>query len=133
MSDKITVKIKSGMTTSQYWYSIGGTFEVAESGSIWIVMDVGGAYHGRGIYKEHCDIVPDEPRLYEHEGVQYELPDWAKFVTCDGTSRSLFAWENKPETDQSERSCYFYTSEGKRDTLRKYVKPLPEGAFIEEL
>ena len=130
MTKKIIVKInRQGMDTG-HWYSTGGTFEVSEGNQMWIVLNEGSINHGRGIFKEHCDIVPDEPRLYEHEGVQYVLPDWAKFVTRDYVNANLFAWEEKPEMSGH---MGFMSQGGQRTMLFQYIKPLPAGAFIKEL
>jgi hypothetical protein len=123
---------------NRVWYvnRVGETFEVqdrvrSDDTPMAVYMLVDGS---KGIWKSDVELVT-EPRLYNHEGVDYELPEWAKYVTKDSKEATkLYAWEGKPTYEHGKHASGYINSSGKRlDVLRPYVKPLPEGAFIAEV
>lgn len=126
--------MKVRVTNDKYTSPIGRIVEVSEE----TIPGRDGMYYtgtapdNISVYVHHCEIVPDEttPRLYIHEGVKYELPEWANFVTRDNEEAALFAWQNKPEYSTG---IGFYTDKGQRERINPYVVPIPEGAFIVEL
>lgn len=139
--------IKCG--SSGWWYAgrIGkiGTIEVEDSKPI--IHKVCGEdnyyiklYDGSDtgyISVSEVEILSDEPKLYERDGVRYALPDWVNFVTCDGVGYPVIGWKNKPVDHKSGFNgmrCNFQDPDGgKRTALYEYVAQLPNGAFIEEI
>lgn len=133
--DKLVVK--KGLGTSKfhegqvvYFHSYGC------SGALIHVVGSDGNLLGEdfGWIPERFEPAEKEPKLFNHEGVDYVVPEWAKYVTFDGHecgSKSLFAWENKPEHKGDDAG--FRADRGMFARMRKYVKSLPEGAFIKEV
>jgi len=71
-------------------------------------------------------------RLIEHEGIKYEVPAWANYLTRDCKERDVFAWEEKPEW-KGELLGYQDNSMAKRCRVLPYVEPKPEGYFFVEI
>lgn len=126
-----------------YWYAdlIGHTFDVLNEE----ILSDGLNYrvqHGYEKYilasdaEEIVEIVETaKQRTYEYKGKKYDLPEWAKFVTCDGDGSLLFAWEHKPTPADTiiKNRVNFFCATGARTILKETPKPLPEGAFIVEV
>ena len=128
------IKIVS-CTGDSWWYAdkIGQEYDVIEvkimrDGENYQVCD-----NNNISYILKADAVDASiPRLYEHEGVQYILPDYVKYVTCDGVDKALIGWANTPawlDTDMGYQS----SKGGLQQVLVKYIKPLPKGAFLVEV
>lgn len=137
MSKTMTVRVTGGVSPLWYASKIGREYVVNVKGFEDCVHRDYGIGHGvedmagSVIFASHFEVVQVKPRLFNHEGVDYELPKWAKYVTCDGKGKTPFAWECKPKhTD--DLGYWHDTVEGEVERLKPYVK-LPEGAFIAEV
>lgn len=114
------------------WYKAGDIIEVSEKR---VSANCHKTSDDRWVFAEDFVVIPDQPRLYTHDGIQYELPEWATYVTRDGVDKLVFAWEFKPEnTGEGTNYANFQDNKhnGKRKLLKAYI-PLPEGAFIEDV
>lgn len=121
------VKI-TGSDSGLSWYkaAIGHVYEVTEYNEDCYRRADAPNYF---IRKCDCEVVNPEPKLFSHEGKEYVVPEWVKYVTCDAKGERLIGWGRKP--------IYFgkvsgYQGTGPVAPLEVYVK-LPEGAFIKEV
>lgn len=88
-------------------------------------------YLGNGLLPDDYEVVPDT-KIVKHDGVEYEVPDWAKFLTRDGTLFSVFAWEKQPvwKDVHNEWAHDLSKPTGMIRCVEPYVKPKPEGNFF---
>jgi hypothetical protein len=127
--------MKVRITESSHWHTgkVGQIFNVRKNsirGDEYVnVNEPGSFYNGNGLYPGDYEVV-DENKIVEHDGVKYQVPGWATYLTRDSSNRGVFAWEKRPEWD---RNAGYWTFEGQRHVVQPYIEPLPEGNFFTKI
>lgn len=123
-----------------FWHEgkIGEVFNVELTGQTPVIArvdDPGSIYHENGFFAGDFEMVTEttastDTKLVQHEGITYEVPRWAKFLTRDKTDKPVFYWEFSPKWHNDDMGWYHSdVNVGRNGRVVPYVAPKPAGNF----